>query len=182
MGLRQMGVLKKLGRSSRRAVCWLSVGRVTPTRDRESLYNKVKLCIFRPAGRFRDGLARKISAPLAPADGESTGDPPVASLALALAPWPARRDLQVEKIESGSRVAPPSPPCRAGDVKPALRQSHPRKNKVQSIPYMYPMSSDLLYDSSTTPRTRARITPIHVHSPYATAEHTGWLPVRDDAP
>ena len=99
-------------------------------------------------GRFRDGLARQISAPLASADGESTGDPSVASLALALAPWPARRALKVEKIESVSRDAPPSPRCRAGGVKPALRQSHPRKKKVQSIPYIYPMSSDLRYDSS----------------------------------
>ena len=45
-------------------------------------------------------------------------------LALALAPWPAQRALKVEKIESVSRVAPPSPRGRAGDVKPALRQSH----------------------------------------------------------
>ena len=138
MGLRQMGVLKKLGRSSRRAVCWLSVGRVTPTRDRESLYNKVKLCIFRPAGRFRDGLARKISAPLAPADGESTGDPPVASLALALAPWPARRALKVEKIEPVSRDTPPAPRCRAGDVKPALGNSHPRIKKCSVDPIHFP--------------------------------------------
>ena len=83
--------------------------------------NKVKSCFFRPAGLFRDGLARPISAPLASPDGESTGDPPVASLALTLAPWPARRALKVENIESFSRVAPPSPRCRAGDVKPALR-------------------------------------------------------------
>ena len=80
--------------------------------------NKVKLCFFRPAGRFRDGLARQISAPLGSADGESTGDPPVASLALALAPCPAQRALKAEKIESVSRVAPPAPRGRAGDVKP----------------------------------------------------------------
>ena len=36
--------------------------------------NKVKSCFFRPAGRFRSGLARPISAPLASDDGESTGD------------------------------------------------------------------------------------------------------------
>ena len=67
---------------------------------------------------------------------------------------PARRALKVEKIESVSRDVPPSPRCRAGDVKLALRQSHPRKKKVQSIPYIYPMNSDLLYDSSiNTPHT-----------------------------
>ena len=85
------------------------------------LYNKYD-CVL-------DGLARQISAPLASADGESTGDPSVASLALALAPWPVRRALKVEKIESVSRDAPPSPRGRAGDVKPALRQSYPRKTE-----------------------------------------------------
>ena len=85
------------------------------------------VCFFRPAGRFRNGLAKQISAPLASVDGESTGDPSVESLALALAPWPARRALKVEKFESVSRDAPLSPRCRAGDVKPALRQSLPRK-------------------------------------------------------
>ena len=49
VGLRQMSCFKgrpirwaafgvRLGRSSRRAVCWLSVGLVTPPRDCESLY------------------------------------------------------------------------------------------------------------------------------------------------
>ena len=38
-----------------------------------------------------------MSAPLASADEESTVDPSVASLALALAPWLARRALKVEK-------------------------------------------------------------------------------------
>ena len=82
------------------------------------IYHKVKLCFFRPAGCFRDGHERQISVPLASDDGESTGDPPVASLALA--PWPARRALKVETIESVSRVARPSPRGRAG-VEPALR-------------------------------------------------------------
>ena len=103
------------------------------------------MSFFRPAGRFRDGLARQILAPLASDDGESTEDPLVASLALALAPWPARRALKVENIEWLSRDAPPFPWCRAGDVKPALRQSHPRKNQVQSIPYIHPMKNELLY-------------------------------------
>ena len=114
-------------------------------------YNKLKSCFFRPAGRFRDGLARQISAPLASADGESTGDPSVASLALAL--WPAQRALNVEKNESVSRDAPPSPRCRAGDVKPALRQSHPRKKKIQSIPYIYLMNNDLLHQEISRTRT-----------------------------
>ena len=56
-----------------------------------------KILFFRPAAHFRHGLARQISAPLASADGESTVDPSVASLALALAPWLARRALKVEK-------------------------------------------------------------------------------------
>ena len=98
-----------------------------PTPRREVLYNKVKFVFFSTGGPFRNGLARPISAPLGSDDGESTGDPPVASLALALAPWPARRALKVEKIESVSRVVPPAPRGRAGDVKPALRQSDPRK-------------------------------------------------------
>ena len=49
VGLRQMSCFKgrpirwaafgvKLGRSSRRAVCWLSVGQLTPTRDPEILF------------------------------------------------------------------------------------------------------------------------------------------------
>ena len=99
---------------------------------------------FSTDGPFRDGLARQISAPLASADGESTGDPSVASLALALAPWPARRALKVEKIESVSLDAPPSPRCRAGDVKPALRWTHRRKKNGQSIQYIFPMKRDLL--------------------------------------
>ena len=112
------------------------------------------MCFFRPAGRFRDGLARPISAPLGSADGESTRDPPVASLALALAPWLARGALKVEKFESVSRVAPLAPQGRAGDVKAALRQSHPRNKNVQSIPYICPMNTDLLYDTSiNTPHT-----------------------------
>ena len=110
--------------------------------------NKVKSFFFRPAGRFRDSLARPSSAPLDSTDGESTGDPPAASLALALAPWPARRAPKVEKIESASRVAPQAPRGRAGDVKPALGDRHPRKKKVQSIPYIYPTNSDLRYVSS----------------------------------
>ena len=48
--------------------------------------NKEPLCFFRPAGCLRDGLARQISAPLGSADGELTGNPSVASLALTLAP------------------------------------------------------------------------------------------------
>ena len=47
----------------------------------------------------------------------------VTSLALALAPWPGRRALKVEKMESVSRDSAPSPRCRAGGVKLALRQS-----------------------------------------------------------
>ena len=54
-----------------------------PTPRREVLYNKVKFVFFSPGGPFRNGLARPISAPLGSDDGESTGDPPVASLALA---------------------------------------------------------------------------------------------------
>ena len=115
------------------------------TPRRGTLFSKVKLCFFQPAGRFHDGLARPISAPLGLADGESTADPPVASLALA--PWPARRAFKVQKIKSVWRVAPPAPRGRAGDVKPALRQSS-SKRKVQSISYVYPMNSNLLYDSS----------------------------------
>ena len=94
------------------------------------VYNKVKKCFFRPAGRFRDGLARPISSPLALPDGESTGDPPVASLALSLAPWPAPRAHEVEKIEPVSRVTPPTPRGRAGDVKPALRYSLLEEKKL----------------------------------------------------
>ena len=113
-----------------------------PTPRRGALHNKVRLFFFRPAGRFRDRLARQISAPLGSYDGESTGDPPVASLALALGPWPARCALKVEKIESVLRAAPQSLRCRAGDVKPALRQSS--SHKKSSVPYIYPMNSDLL--------------------------------------
>ena len=102
------------------------------------LYNKVKWCFFQPAGRFRAGLARPISTPLGSPDGESTGDPPAASLALALAPWPAWRAFKVEKIESYSRMTPPAPPCRAGYVKPALRDSHSRKRRsVNLIQFSY---------------------------------------------
>ena len=88
---------------------------------------------------------RPISAPLGSRDGESAGDPPVASLALALTPWPARRAPKVEKIESVSRVTPTALRGRTGDVKPALRDSHPRKKKVQTIPYSFPMKRDLPY-------------------------------------
>ena len=116
-----------------------------PTPRRGALHNKVRLFFFRPAGRFRDRLARQISAPLGSYDGESTGDPPVASLALALSPWPVRCALKVEKIESVSRVASPAPLGR--------RQSHPQEKKVQSIPNIFPMNSDLLYDSRNTPHT-----------------------------
>ena len=96
---------------------------------RGALYNRAKSCLFRPAGRFRAGLARPISTPVGSADGESTENPPPASFALALAPWPARRPLKVEKIESISRVAAPAPRCRASYVKPGLQGSHPRKKK-----------------------------------------------------
>ena len=41
---------------------------------------------------------------------------------------------QVEKIESVSRVTPPPQRGRAGDVKPALRDSHPRKEKSSVDP------------------------------------------------
>ena len=84
-------------------------------------YHKVKSCFFRPAGRFRAGLARPMSAPLDSPDGESPGDPPAASLALALAPWPVWRAPKVEKIESVLRVTLPVPRCLAGYVKPSLR-------------------------------------------------------------
>ena len=94
--------------------------------------NKVKSCFFRPAGLFRDGLARPISAPLGSPDGESTGGPPPANLAFALAPWPARRAPKVEKIESISRVTPPAPRGRAGDVKRALRERVILKKKTFS--------------------------------------------------
>ena len=89
--------------------------------------NKVKSCFFRPAGRFRAGLVRPISAPLCSSDGESTGDPPAASLALTLAPWPAKRAAKVDQIESVSRATPPAPRCLAGYVKPALRYGHSKK-------------------------------------------------------
>ena len=105
-----------------------------PSFARHRSCKKVKSCFFRPARRFCDGLDRPISAPLASYDGESSGDPPVASLALALAPWPARRALKIEKIESVSRVAPPAPRGRAGNVKPALREKTSSKKNVQSIP------------------------------------------------
>ena len=129
-----------------------------------------KILFFRPAAHFRHGLARQISAPLASADGESTGDPSVASLALALAPWPARRALKVEKFESVSRDAPPSKRCRAGDLEPGLRQSHPRKNNVQSIPYIFPMKHDLLHEIRNlmsrkfifAPRSRKKRRGLHV--------------------
>ena len=74
--------------------------------------------------------------------------PPVASLVLALAPWPARRALKIETIESVSRVAQPAPRGRAGDVKLALRGSHPREKKEVYPTYIYPINSDVLYDSS----------------------------------
>ena len=70
------------------------------------------------------------------------------SRALGLSPWPARRALKVKEIESVSLVAPPTLWGREGDVKPVLRQRYPRKIEVQSIPYIYPMNSDSLYDSS----------------------------------
>ena len=63
------------------------------------------IVLFRPAGRFRDSLARPISAPHGSPNGESTWDPPVASLALALAPWPARRAPK-SKILSQFRGSP----------------------------------------------------------------------------
>ena len=44
------------------------------------------MCFFQPAGGFREGLARQISETLASSDGESTGDPSVALLALSLTP------------------------------------------------------------------------------------------------
>ena len=154
-----------------------------PTPRRGALYDEVNSCFFRPAGRFRDGLARPISALLASPDGESTGDPSVASLALALAPWLARCALKVEKVESVLPVARSAPRGRAGDVKSALRGSHPRKQKVQSIPYIYPMRSDLLCDSSiNTPHvdlTRDSHPSMCTH--HAAAEHAAWLPVRDDS-
>ena len=146
------------------------------------MYNKVKSFFFRPAGRFRDGLARQISVPLASADGESTGDPPVASLALVPAPWPARRALKVEKNRisfaghpSGSALPNRRLETRCG------KQSSSKKN-VQSIPYIYAMNSDLLYDSSRnipqvdfTPGSHPSI-----HSCCYCGEHAGSLPVRDD--
>ena len=102
------------------------------------MYNKVKSYDLRSAEGFRAGLTRSISASLGSADGESTGGPPPASLALALAPWPARRAPKVEKIETVSRVTPPAPPCQAGYVKPGLRYSHSRrKRSVNPIQFPY---------------------------------------------
>ena len=49
---------------------------------------------------------------------------------------------------------PPAPRGRAGDVKPALRQSHHPKKNVQSILYICPMKSEMLLNTSTnTPHT-----------------------------
>ena len=79
--------------------------------------------------------------PLGSVDGEATEQPPPASLALALAPWPACRAFKVEKIGSVSRVTPPGPPCQAGYVKPGLRYSHCRKKQSQSIPYIFPIKN-----------------------------------------
>ena len=112
------------------------------------MYNKVKPCMFRPAGRIRDALARPISSPLGSPDGELTGYPPVVTVVRALAPRRERRALKVEQIESVVRVTPPAPRCRAGDVRPALRDRHLRNKNVQCIPFIYPMDSDLLCDSS----------------------------------
>ena len=89
---------------------------------------------------------------------------------------PARRALKVEKIESVSRDVPPSPRCRAGDVKLALRQSHPRKKKVQSIPYIYPMKNKLLhcsYDEIFNPHNAERR-----HTALTHVTHTGQGPCR----
>ena len=64
--------------------------------------------------------------------------PPVANLALALAPWLARRALKEEKIEPVSRVPPLDPRGRAGDVKPALHEtSSKKKGSVDPIHLPY---------------------------------------------
>ena len=67
----------------------------------------------------------------------------------------------------------------------SVTESSSKKKKVYSIPYIYPMNSGLLHDSSiNTPHTSREdhTHPIRVHSPHVSAEDTGWLPVRDDAP
>ena len=141
-------------------------------------------CIFRPAWRCRDGFALLISWPLDSTDGKSTGDPQVGSLALALAPSPLGALQTVEKIEPISRVAPPAPRGRAGDVKPVLQSSHPRKQNVQSISYIYAMKNSLLNDTSiSTPQvhvTRKSHPSMCTH--HTAAAYAGWLPVCDDAP
>ena len=128
--------------------------RETSHSPKGSLVNIVRSCFFRPPGRFRDGLARPILAPLASHDGESTGDlRPRASPSPS--PRGSRGALSKLKKSSQFRGSPlPAPRGRAGDVKPILRQRHARKKKVQSIPYIHPMNSDLQYDPSTnTPHT-----------------------------
>ena len=145
------------------------------------IYNKVKSCFVLPAGRFHAGLARPIWTPLASPDGKSTGDPPAASLAVALAPSPARRAPTIEKIESISRVTPPVPRGRTGDVKQLWETDILEEKKT--IPHIYPMNSDSLYESSgTTPHvdmTRESHPSMCTH--HAAPEHALWLPVRDDA-
>ena len=83
--------------------------------------------------------------PFAWDDGESTGDPSVAILALALAPWPARRALKVEKIELVSRDALPSAvPSTRRETRSGKRTSS--KKNVQSIPYSFPIKNKLLHE------------------------------------
>ena len=91
-----------------------------PTPRRGALHNKVRLFFFRPAGRFRDRLARQISAPLGSYDGESTGDPPVASLALALGPWPARRaQSRKNRVSFAGRPSGSAGPSRRRETRSA---------------------------------------------------------------
>ena len=89
------------------------------TSRRGTLYNEVKSFFFDRRAVFTtawQGRSRRRSAPWT----EIARGPPVTSLALALAPWPAQRPLKDEKVESVSRDTPPYPRCRAVYVKPAL--------------------------------------------------------------
>ena len=110
------------------------------------IYTKVILRLFRPAGGFRDGLARQISAPLGSADGESTGDPPV-----ALAPWPARCRSRKNRVSFAGHPSGSAGPSRRRETRSLGEISS--KKKAQSITHIYPMNSDVLYDSSrSTPQ------------------------------
>ena len=147
------------------------------------IYDKVKSCYFRPARRFRSGLARPISAPL----GSPTGNRPVTRRSrVSTSPSPVARATRSQsrkkRVSFAGRPSGSAVPSRLLVTHSAIQLSS-NKN-VQPIPYIFSMTNSLLYNTSIN-------TP-HVHmkqeshpsmcTHHAAAKHAGWLPVRDDAP